>query len=132
VSLFDVSNAAAPKELATRVIGKAGSLSGLDYGRHGINLFNVGNTTRIAIPMRVNETLASSGGFYVPTYQSLVRFEVDAVSKTLTDKPTLTGQTFTSEFAGYQASPLEFERSVQIDGNVYYLGSQGTFTAAGW
>jgi uncharacterized secreted protein with C-terminal beta-propeller domain len=132
VSLFDVSNAAAPKELASRVIGKAGTLSGLDFGRHGINLFNVGSTTRIAIPMRVNETLASSGGFYVPTYQSLLRFEVDAVSKTLTDKPTLTGQTFTSEFAGYQASPLEFERSVQIDGNVYYLGSQGAFTAAGW
>ncbi len=132
VSLFDVSNAAAPKELATRVIGKAGSLSGLDFGRHGINLFSVGNTTRIAIPMRVNETLSTSGGFYVPTYQSLIRFEVDALNKTLIDKPTLPGQTFTSEFAGYQASSLEFERSVQIDSNVYYLGSQGSLTAAGW
>ena len=132
LSLFDVSNAAAPTELATRVIGKAGSLSGLDFGRHGINLFGVGNTTRIAIPMRVNETLGSNGSFYVPTYQSLLRFEVDAVNKTLTDKPTLAGQTFTSEFAGYQASSLEFERSVQIGGNIYYLGSQGSFTAAGW
>jgi Beta propeller domain len=132
VSLFDVSDAAAPKELASRVVGKAGSLSGLDFDRHGINLFNVGNTTRIAIPMRVNQTLGTSGGFYVPTYQSLVRFEVDAVNKTLTDKPTLNGQTFTSEFAGYQASSLEFERSVQIGANIYYLGSQGSFTAAGW
>ena len=132
VSLFDVSNAAAPKELASRVIGKAGSLSGLDFGRHGVNLFNVGNTTRIAIPMRVNETLSTSGGFYVPSYQSLVRFEVDAVNKTLTDKPTLVGQTFASEFAGYLASSLEFERSVQIGENIYYLGSQGRFTASGW
>ncbi len=132
VSLFDVSNAASPKELATRVIGKAGTISGLDFDRHGINLFAVGNTTRIAIPMRVNETPSSSGGFYVPTYQSLVRFEVDAVNKTLIDKPTLTGQTFTSEFAGYQASSLEFERSVQIDANIYYLRSRGSFIAAGW
>ncbi len=54
------------------------------------------------------------------------------MNKTLTDKPTLAGQTFTSEFAGYQASSLEFERSVQIGGNIYYLGSQGSFTAAGW
>jgi uncharacterized secreted protein with C-terminal beta-propeller domain len=132
VSLFDVANAASPKELASRVIGKVGTLSGLDFGRHGINLFNVGTTTRIAIPMRVNETLSTSGGFYVPSYQSLVRFEVDALNKTLIDKPTLTGQTFTSEFAGYQASSLEFERSVQIGENIYYLGSQGSFTAAGW
>ena len=132
VSLFDVSNAAAPKELASRVIGKAGTLSGLDFDRHGINLFAVGNTTRIAIPMRVNETPSSSGGFYGPTYQSLVRFEVDAVNKTLIDKPTLPGQTFSSEFAGYQASSLEFERSVQIDANIYYLRSQGSFIAAGW
>ena len=61
-----------------------------------------------------------------------MRFEVDAVNKTLSDKPTLVGQTFTSEFAGYQASSLEFERSVQIGENIYYLGSQGRFTASGW
>lgn len=132
VSLFDVSNAAAPKELASRVIGKAGTVSGLDFGRHGINLFSAGNTTRIGIPMRVNDTPSTNGGFLVPSYQSLVRFEVDSVNKTLTDKPTLTGQTFSSEFAGYQASSLAFERSVQIDANVYYLGSQGSFIAAGW
>lgn len=136
VSLFDVSNATAPKELATRVIGKAGSFSGLDFGRHGINLFNVGNTTRIAIPMRVSETATSSVGFFAPSYQSLLRFEVDAVNKTLTDKPTLTGQPFTSELAGYLASSLAsslaFERSVQIGNSLYYLGSQGSFTATGW
>ena len=132
VSLFDVSNATAPKELATRIIGKAGSLSGLDFGRHGINLFNVGNTTRIAIPMRVSETPTSSLGFFAPSYQSLLRFEVDAVNKTLTDRPTLTGQPFTSESAGYLASSLAFERSVQIGASIYYLGSQGSFTATGW
>ena len=135
VSLFDVANAAAPKELATRVLGQAGTVSGLDFGRHGINLFAVGNLTRVALPVRVNDTLATAPNltrFYRPSYQSLARFEVDAARRTLTDKPVLTGQTFTTDFAGYQASSLAFERSVQIGANIYYLGSQGLLAAAPW
>lgn len=135
VSLFDVANPAAPKELATRVLGKAGSASGLDYGRHGINLFAVGNITRVALPVHVNDTLVSapnSSNSYRPGYQSLARFEVDAVNRTLTDKPVMTGQTFATDFAGYQASSLAFERSVQIGANIYYLGSQGLLTGAPW
>lgn len=135
VSLFDVANLGAPKELATRVLGKAGSSSGLDFGRHGINLFAVGNITRVALPVRVNDTLIAApnqGNFYRPSYQSLARFEVDAVNRTLTDKPVLTGQTFTTDFAGYQASSLAFERSVQIGANIYYLGSQGLLASAPW
>jgi Beta propeller domain len=132
VSLFDVANPAAPKELATRVLGQAGSLSGLDFGRHGINLFTVGATTRIALPVRLNDTLATSGGFYRPSSQSLARFEVDAVNKTLTDRPTLPGQSFADDSAGYVASSLGFERSVQIGASVYYLGSNGALTASAW
>ena len=135
VSLFDVSNAAAPKELATRVIGKAGSFSGLDFGRHGINLFNVGNTTRVALPVRVNDTLAAGSGnvdFYRPTEQSLARFEINTATKTLIDKSSMVGVKFLTDGAGYLASSLEFERSVQIDANIYYLRSHGSFTAAGW
>lgn len=135
VSLFDVANPAAPKELATRVLGQAGSLSGLDFGRHGINLFAVGNITRIALPVKVNDTLIAApnpGTFYRPSFQSLARFEVDAVNRTLTDKPMLTGQTFTSDFVGYQATSLAFERSVQIGPNIYYLDSTGKLIAAPW
>ena len=135
VSLFDVANAAAPKELVTRVLGQAGSVSGLDFGRHGINLFAAGNITRVALPVRVNDTLVAApnqGNFYRPSYQSLARFEVDAVNRTLTDKPVLTGQTFATDFAGYQASSLALERSVQIGGNIYYLSSPGLLTGAPW
>ena len=130
-----MANPAAPKELATRVLGKAGSASGLDFGRHGINLFAVGNITRVALPVRVNDTLVAtpnSSNFYRPSYQSLARFEVDAVNRTLTDKPVMTGQTFATDFAGYQASSLAFERSVQIGASIYYLGSQGLLTGAPW
>ena len=135
VSLFDVANPAAPKELATRVLGQAGSLSGLDFGRHGINLFAVGNITRVALPVRVNDTRVTApnpGNVYRPSHQSLARFEVDSVNRTLTDKPVLTGQTFTGDFAGYQASSLAFERSVQIGPHIYYLASQGLLTGIFW
>ena len=132
VSLFDVANAAAPKELATRVLGQAGTVSGLDFGRHGINLFAVGNITRVALPVRVNDTLAAGGNFYRPSYQGLARFEVDAFNRTLTDKPALTGQTFTSDFDGYPTPSLAFERSVQVGPNIYYLSSPGRLTGSFW
>ena len=135
VSLFDVANAAAPKELATRVLGQAGSVSGLDFGRHGINLFAAGNITRVALPVRVHDTLVGApnqGNFYRPSYQSLARFEVDIAGKTLMDKPVLAGQTFATDFAGYQASSLAFERSVQIGPNIYYLSSPGLLTGVPW
>ena len=132
VSLFDVANAAAPKELATRVLGQAGTVSGLDFGRHGINLFAVGNITRVALPVRVNDTLAAGGNFYRPSYQGLARFEVDAFNRTLTDKPALTGQTFTSDFDGYPTPSLAFERSVQVGPNIYYLSSPGRLTGSSW
>ena len=132
VSLFDVANAAAPKELATRVLGQAGTVSGLDFGRHGINLFAVGNITRVALPVRVNDTLAAGGNFYRPSYQGLARFEVDAFNRTLTDKPALTGQTFTSDFDGYPTPSLAFERSVQVGPNIYYLSSPGRLTGFSW
>lgn len=132
VSLFDVANAAAPKELATRVLGQAGTVSGLDFGRHGINLFAVGNITRVALPVRVNDTLAAGGNFYRPSYQGLARFEVDAFNRTLSDKPALTGQTFTSDFDAYQTPSMAFERSVQVGPNIYYLSSPGRLTGSFW
>ena len=140
VSLFDVSNAAAPKELASHVLGKAGSLSGLDFGRHGISLFNVANgtgvITRVALPVRVNETLAANStttnSFYRPSEQSLARFEVNTVNKTLTTQPSLVGVKFATDLAGYQASSLEFERSVQIGSTLHYLNSQGVITSTPW
>ena len=136
VSLFDVSNAAAPTELASRVLGKAGSLSGLDFGRHGISLFNVGSTTRVALPVRLNETLAANStatnSFYRPSEQSLARFEVNTVNKTLTTLPSLAGVKFATDQAGYEASSLEFERSVQIDSMIHYLNSHGAITSAPW
>ena len=135
VSLFDVANASAPKEIATRVIGKTGSASALDYSRHGINLMSVAGVTRIALPVTVNDTPDPfSAGWFRPSYQGLARFEVNAASKTLTDRPLLTGQTFpnSGDPAGYAQGWLGHERSVQIDSHVYYLTGQGKLISSTW
>lgn len=133
VSLFDVSNAAAPRELSSRVIGKAGSASALDYSRHGVNLFTVGGRTRLALPVTVNETPdAIAPGWFYPTYQALFRFDIDPAAKTLSERPALVGQTFAAEAKWSVNSWLGYERSVQIDANVYYLTSQGEVMGAAW
>ena len=133
VSLFDVSNAAAPKELTSRVIGKAGSASALDFSRHGVNLFTVGGSTRLALPVTVNETPdATASGWFYPTYQALFRFDIDPAAKTLSERPALVGQTFAAEAKWSVNSWLGYERSVQIDANVYYLTSQGEVLGAAW
>ena len=131
VSLFDVANASAPKELATRVIGKAGSASGLDFTRHGINLMSVAGMTRIALPVTVNET-ADTAGWFHPSYQGLARFEVSAASKTLTERPLLVGQTYPTGLDGYTQGWLGHERSVQIDSHLYYLTGQGKLISSTW
>lgn len=133
VSLFDVSNASAPKEVATRVIGKAGSASGLDFTRHGINLMSTAGVTRIALPVTVNETVDPfSAGWFRPSYQGLARFEVNAAGKTLSERPLLTGQTYPTDLDGYTQGWLGHERSVQIDGHLYYLTGQGKLISSTW
>lgn len=134
VSLFDVANASAPTELASRVLGKAGSNSALDSSRHGVNLMTIGGVTRIALPVMVAETPDphSNGNWYRPTYQGLARFEVHSASKTLVDRPVLIGQTFPADGNSYPDGWLGHERSVQIDANVYYLSGQGKLSSHAW
>ena len=139
LSLFDVTDAANPKEVATRTIGKTGSSSGLDYGSHGINIFTTGGVSRVALPVAVNETLYEApnlffGGtmsWYDPSYRGLARFDIDIANKTLTERPTLVGQTFTPGQYGYD-SWLGFERSVQLDAHVYYLTGLGKVMGSAW
>ena len=133
LSLFDVTDAANPKEVATRTIGKAGSSSGLDYGSHGINLFTTGGVTRVALPVAVSETPNPSGGtWYYPSYQGLARFDIDMANKTLTERPTLVGQTFAPNQYGTGGGWLGNERSVQLDAHVYYLTGLGKIMGSAW
>jgi hypothetical protein len=134
VALLDVADPTSPKELATRVYGKTGSASALDASRHGINLFRQGGTTRIALPVRVNESRTGNANWFDPSSQGLVRLEVDHTARTLVDKPTLSSIFFTTEATRQQAyGPYDVgqERSVQIGGHVYYL-SGGSLAGEAW
>jgi len=134
LALFDVADPARPREIATRLYGQRGSVTPLDASRHGINLFTQGDITRVALPLRINETATTPRGAYEPTRQGLARFEVSASARTLTDKPML----FTMEFGGstnpqtaYGALDIGQARSVQIEGQVFYL-SGGALQGAAW
>jgi uncharacterized secreted protein with C-terminal beta-propeller domain len=137
VGLYDVSDLANPKEVATRVIGKRGSTSALDYSSHGINLFTVGDTTRMAIPVRVNElAVPNSPSAYAPSYQSLFRFEINTTTKQLSDKPAILGTQFsvTNPWATpglYYELSIGQSRSVQVADQVYYLNG-GLLTGHAW
>jgi hypothetical protein len=134
VALLDVANPASPKELATRIYGKAGSASALDTSRHGINLFQQGDTTRVALPVRINDAQTAGGGWFAPSAQGLVRLEIDRTARTLTEKPMLSSIFFTTEASrqqAYGAYDVGQERSVQIGGHVYYL-SGGSLRGEAW
>ena len=128
VALFDVANPAAPKELASRSIGKRGSTSGLDYSPHGINILQTHGVARIALPVRVNDKTD-----YTPGMQSLYRWEVDLTAKSLTDKPSVQTADFSQlgASAAYNQFDMARERSVQIGDAVFQL-SGGVLGALAW
>lgn len=133
VSLFDVSDASAPKELATRVIGKVGSTSALEYSRHGVNLFTIGGKTRLTLPVMVSEIPDSTNpAWFNPSYQALFKFDIDPAAKTMVERPALVGQVFEPKAPWNVNSWLGYERSVQVDPNVYYLTSQGQLMTSAW
>jgi Beta propeller domain len=128
VALYDVSNPEAIVELATKSIGKRGSTSALDTSSHGINLFTTGDTTRVALPIRVVD-----GN---PVNQSLYRFEVNSQAKTLSEKPSILGNAFatvnSSSIPGvFDNIYVGYSRSVQINDNIYFLHG-GTVSGHLW
>ena len=77
VSLFDVRDPAQPRLLDSRNYGLAGSVSGLDYGPHGLSMRVLGNSTRIALPMLL--TLDASE----PPLQTLRLFEINSSTRSM-------------------------------------------------
>jgi Beta propeller domain len=138
VALMDVSDPSKPSLLNSAVIGKRGSSSTLDYTSHGINVFQQGNVYRIAVPVRVHETVSGQvvgpQTFYQPTYQGLQRFEVDITAKTLVSKAPVNSIVYspTNPYPQtYGLFDIAQDRSVQVESMVYYF-SGGRFVTAGW
>jgi uncharacterized secreted protein with C-terminal beta-propeller domain len=135
IGLIDVSDLTNPKEIATRIIGKSGSVSAVDGGAHGINFYTVNDITRVAVPIRVNETPEPFGTF-APTYQSLFKFEVNAVAKTLVDKTPFAGTALNATNSWntpglFDVLNVTNSRAVQISDQVYFLNG-GLVSTSAW
>jgi hypothetical protein len=138
VALVDVTDPSNPSVLSAAVIGQRGSSATLDYTSHGINVLQQGGLYRIALPIRVNETVSpfimAPQTFYQPTYQGLHRFEIDTTAKTMISKPTINSVVYspTEPYPrGYGLFDVSHDRSVQIQEMVYYF-SGGQFISASW
>jgi hypothetical protein len=119
VALFDVSRPERPSERASLVLGSAGSGSALDHSRHGLNLLQVGDVARIALPVNLSTSP------YAGWQQGLQRFEVDTAARTLRPLPLLAAGSADG------TSALWGERSVQVGDWVYHL-AHGTLNSHPW
>ena len=119
VALFDVSNPALPTQRDSLTLGAAGSMSALDFSRHGLNLLQVGNSARVALPV----TLSSSD--WTGWQTGLQQLQVDTTAGTLSARGLLGAR------EGSGGGPLWLERSAQIGDQVYYL-SQGVLQTHNW
>jgi Beta propeller domain len=121
VALFDVTNVNQPIELTSRAYGDRFSATTQDFTNHGVNMLTVGNTARIALPMRL--TKMGANGYAQVDSQALRRFEINTVTKSFVEKTALGFvelSTLSSEqqWGTYDVSR---ERSLQIDNSIYYL-----------
>jgi hypothetical protein len=127
IALFDVTDAAQPRMLASRTLGTRGSYSALDASRHGLNLLHLGSKTRVALPVFVVETPGAAFGA-TTSYQGLSRWEVDTVAGTLVERPLMLATRFDGTAADgerYNRYQLASERAAQSAIATYYL-SGGT------
>jgi hypothetical protein len=86
VSLYDVTTASAPIEIANRIYGTTGSTSALDGSPHGLNVLTINGVTRIALPVRTVTRNASNAELIS---QSLKRYEVNTVTRRFNELPEL-------------------------------------------
>ena len=135
LALIDVANPAKPSVLSSLVLGKHGSVSALDASSRGINILKQGDVFRIALPIQLNETPPPfAADFFNPTSQTLARFEVNSLTKTLVSKPGITSFTYPPYYSYNPALEQYYvgrARSVQIGSFVYYF-SGGAFLTQPW
>lgn len=109
VSLFDVADAARPRELASQVFGSTGSQSGLDHSRQGLTLLQQGTVMRLSMPLFLYDAR------FTNARDRLQGFEVDL------DAATLTTRTSIAPAPAVPPGNLAQQRSVLIGEQVYWL-----------
>jgi Beta propeller domain len=122
LGLFDVSNPAAPREVASRLYGGRGSRTALDFARQGLNLFERSDSeTRAALPVAITNDGSQSW------QNGLLRLTIDTAAKTWRDAPLLASPS-TPDAAWHDVSR---DRATQIGDSVYYF-SRGVLQGAAW
>jgi hypothetical protein len=118
VALIDLKMPSSPRELQVLNFGERGSSSGLDYSSHGINLLQVGNITRVALPLSLAQ---QSGSNYI---QGLQTISIDV------DIGSMKADKWMASTASTGWTDISNDRSVQIGDFVYYW-SQNQLWAIG-
>jgi hypothetical protein len=119
VALIDAADPTKPREAATQTFGAAGSISGLDASRHGIDLYSRVDTVRVGLPLLLWTGALDS------SRRGLQRLEIDRRSRTMTTRPMIDAAN------SAQRWDLSNDRSVQIDAQVYYF-ADGQLSASDW
>ena len=128
LSLIDLTDPAHPREAARSVIGRRGTDATALHNHHGIAMQTVGKTTRLSLPVRLNETASpwatgSSNDYYQFTRTELQRFDIDLAKQTLTSRAPLV-----SSLAGER--DISDDRSLLWNDQVHYLRGGGWQSAA--
>jgi len=121
VALFDVADAAKPREIAAQVFGSTGSASGLPLSPHGVNFYSRGGILRVGLPLYEQYVGAAAPA----ARRGLQRFEINPAARTLATLSMVPPAAASSAF------DLGNDRSQQIDDYVYYFSGQ-RINAVAW
>ena len=94
LSLIDVAQPSAPKEVARQIIGRRGTDATVLHDHHGITIQNVGSVARVALPVNLHDKApdrysGAPSDYFGYTQTGLYRFEVDTAANTLTARDPL-------------------------------------------
>lgn len=141
LSLFDVSDWSAPREINSLIIGKRGTESAVLHDHHAFTILDgdeaSGRPTRIAIPLELHESASpygySSGEpweWYGWTHTGLYLFELDtsATSPLLTSLGTMVVEQGDGGYGDYWYSG-ERDRAVLSETGAYYIHDDEVWAA---
>ena len=131
LSLIDVTQPSAPREVARQIIGSRGTDATVLHDHHGIAIQNVGNIARVALPVNLHDgtPLFGSGGpsaYFGYTQTGLYRFDIDTTANTLAAKSPIV-----APGAPGTEPDITSDRSVLAGEQVHYLRNFG-FISSPW
>ena len=131
LSLIDVTQPAAPREVARQIIGKRGTDATVLHDHHGIAIQTVGAVARVALPVNLHDRppAGASGApsdYFGYTQTGLYRFDIDTAAGTLGAKTPIVAPNPSGS-----DPDITNDRSVLASDQVHYLRNSG-FISGAW